>query len=649
MRHMKYNGRRWILPFLLLLSLLISSCETAVVPAETGEVPSPQSISVDTEDLTSVFTEDPVYEGDLKVETETSDGYTLTGSTLKITAAGDYTLSGSLSGKVVVEAGDEDKVKIILSQCSISSSADTPVEIVSCGSCVIQAAEGTVNTIEDSRAQASSSEDPEGGAVYAASDLTLSGKGALKIVSSYNNGVHTKDDLKIKDLTLYVEAVNHALRGNDSVTVESGSVTLVSTGGDGIKTSSSDVSEKGNQRGNVEILGGSVLIQSARDGIDCAYNAVISGDASLRIYTEKYVSDVSTEETLELYLVVSKNSCRYAVLWTDGSENEGWAEASYATSIRSGRTQYGGWLVKIPSSAVKLQIFRYSSSSTGYSKTDYDAVSDEIALNREMNAIFVSDYAPELKTEWVTVRTSSGIGGSSKSLESAKGIKAANEIQISGGTTVIESGDDGLHANSGNALENGSKPTGNIEISGGYLSIAASDDGIRADGTLSISGGNTVVSKAHEGLEGNVIKISGGATTVVGDDDGMNACKGTSTPQIIVSGGWLDVTVSPSGDTDGIDSNGSYTQTGGIVITRGPNMWMAAALDTESGAKITGGTLIVLGYGQVTSGSSVKTYSLSLHASGSHTITVNGTEYSFTNAYSYGKTTVYSSVTVSGS
>ena len=118
---MKSNGRRWILPFLLLLSLLISSCETAVVPAETGEVPSPQSISVDTEDLTSVFTEDPVYEGDLKVETETSDGYTLTGSTLKITAAGDYTLSGSLSGKVVVEAGDEDKVKIILSQCSISS------------------------------------------------------------------------------------------------------------------------------------------------------------------------------------------------------------------------------------------------------------------------------------------------------------------------------------------------------------------------------------------------------------------------------------------------------------------------------------------------------------------------------------------------
>ncbi len=78
-------------------------------------------------------------------------------------------------------------------------------------------------------------------------------------------------------------------------------------------------------------------------------------------------------------------------------------------------------------------------------------------------------------------------------------------------------------------------------------------------------------------------------------------------------------------------------------------MWMAAALDTESGAKITGGTLIVLGYGQVTYGSSVKTYSLSLHASGSHTITVNGTEYSFTNAYSYGKTTVYSSVTVSGS
>ena len=128
----------------------------------------------------------------------------------------------------------------------------------------------------------------------------------------------------------------------------------------------------------------------------------------------------------------------------------------------------------------------------------------------------------------------------------------------------------------------------------------------------------------------------------------VNATKGNSATAINVTGGYLDVTVSPSGDTDGIDSNGTYTQSGGIVITRGPNSEMMAALDADSTKKITGGTLIILGYGQISVGTGVQTYSLSLHSAGNHTVTVDGVSYTFNNAYSYGKTTCYSSVTVTG-
>ena len=127
----------------------------------------------------------------------------------------------------------------------------------------------------------------------------------------------------------------------------------------------------------------------------------------------------------------------------------------------------------------------------------------------------------------------------------------------------------------------------------------------------------------------------------------MNATKGNATPQINVTGGYLDVTVSPSGDTDGIDSNGSYTQTGGVVITRGPNSQMAAAIDADGTVSVQGGTLIILGYGRVSTGGSVKSYTLSLHSAGSHTVTIGSESYTFSNASSYGATYCYSDVSVS--
>lgn len=277
---------------------------------------------------------------------------------------------------------------------------------------------------------------------------------------------------------------------------------------------------------------------------------------------------------------------------------------------------------------------------------------------------------------------------SSSTEDSFKGIKVENELNISAGAIVIKSYDDGLHANYGTAFDAGGSGIGNINISGGTIIITVYSpekttaggetpptggagggpfrpngrfsastfvqtavkgaDGIHADNTLTVSGGTVKIDSSYEGLEANHIVISGGTTFVAGNDDGVNAAKKINeTPTILVSGGYLDVSVSPNGDTDGIDSNGNYTQTGGIVITRGPNSEMAAAIDADGTVSISAGTLIVLGYGNVRTGGSVNTYSISLNSAGSHTITVGGTQYTFTNAYSYGRTTCYSSVSIS--
>ena len=238
-----------------------------------------------------------------------------------------------------------------------------------------------------------------------------------------------------------------------------------------------------------------------------------------------------------------------------------------------------------------------------------------------------------------------GFGGgksAEKADDSAKGIKANEEINITAGEIFIYAYDDGIHTNN-DKLDTGAIASANINISGGTIKIKASDDGMHADGTLTISGGVVYVQESHEGLEGKIVNIAGGETTVFANDDGVNASN-----QINVSGGRLDVTVSPSGDTDGIDSNGTITIIGGTIITRGPNSEMMAPLDADGTMKMTGGTLIVLGYSprKLSTTGITKTTSSSGLSTGEHTVTIGDAVINYTNLYSYsGSCTIYGSGT----
>lgn len=198
---------------------------------------------------------------------------------------------------------------------------------------------------------------------------------------------------------------------------------------------------------------------------------------------------------------------------------------------------------------------------------------------------------------------------SSSSSDSKKGIKANNEIHFSGGVIDVVSEDDAIHANYGTAFDNGSSGLGNVTISGGTLNIKSGDDGIHADNTVSLAGGTVNVDMAYEAIEANFINMSGGYNTVYAVDDGLNASKKINkTPAVTITGGLLDLAVS-NGDCDGIDSNGTYVQSGGTVITRAPglsgNMNMGA-LDADGSVQMNGGNLIIFGaYSTISKGSSI--------------------------------------------
>lgn len=520
-----------------------------------------------------------------------TDGSTITqnDSVYTITQAGEYTVTGLLSeGQIVVNADDNAEITIVLNGTSITRSNGSPIYIKNADNVKIKSEENTYNCIVDARTEAddnsdNSSSENGNAAIYAACDLKLVGKGALSVTGNYNNGIQSKDDISIKNVTIKVNAVNNAIKGNDEVAIESGEIIAISRKGDGIKTSNSSLSTKGKQKGNVIISGGNIDIYAACDGIDAAYGIDVSGDGNLNIYTDTY-SDYSEA-------VAADNSGSSASNPSSSNQNQGSSSKSSSNATMMTYT-------------TTANTDNQNNSSVGTPPDMNNAQNNGNMGNPpDMNN---SSSNPGMKGNFGGGnRAANGMpgnnssGNSSKKSYSTKGIKAESEINISGAAINISSTDDGIHANSDSGvLETGEDGKGIISISGGTITISTGDDGIHADKELNITDGYINVLTSYEGLEAITININGGQSFVYAADDGINACTGdgTSTPLINITGGYVDVTTG-SGDTDGIDSNGSYTQSGGMVLVKGGSSsgQVSGSIDVDGNITITGGTCVALG------------------------------------------------------
>jgi hypothetical protein len=164
---------------------------------------------------------------------------------------------------------------------------------------------------------------------------------------------------------------------------------------------------------------------------------------------------------------------------------------------------------------------------------------------------------------------SSGTGG--------KGLNADGDITIAGGeTTVTTTGGKYYYTQDLTSSPKGVKADGNVNITGGKLNISVTG---QSDGS--------------EGLESKAtMTISGGETYVYAYDDAINASSA-----INITGGKV---YAYALNNDGIDSNGSLTISGGVVIAVGASS-PECGIDVDNGNyfKINGGTVMAVAGGSL--------------------------------------------------
>ena len=458
---------------------------------------------------------------------------TVTGGTVTIKCGGEYDFSGSYSGSdaqiLVNTAKTDSSVYLNMKGLTLTNTADAPIYIQKASKAFVVAKNGTTNTFTDASSRAKTysytndageaKTDTTGACIYSKDDLTIKGEGTLIVKANYNNGIHTSNDLKVKNGLITVNAKNNGLKGKGSVEISGGTINITTTEGDGIKSDTEDATDLASGKGSIEITGGTITVTSAFDGITAA-NAVV-------------VANGESEKPTIKIITGGGHSCL--------------SDPTTASSS-TGRGGFGGG---------------------GFP---------------------------------------GGMGGSSCSTtESMKGIKGDSSIAISGGVIDINSRDDGLHSG------------GTITLSGGTMTIATDDDGVHAEKALYVKdNANVSVTIAYEGMESPDMNFEGGITSVITTDDGWNAAGGTSTTtggntgrggwggagggmggstgNLKVSGGYHYVYVG-AGDTDGIDSNGGISITGGVIIVEcRMNGGMGGMVDSDGTTTISSNAKL-LGFG----------------------------------------------------
>jgi hypothetical protein len=456
---------------------LVSSGDTATAPVEAAATPE---VDYAPEDLTaSNTTADVTIQLNGQTATLEGEGATVDGATVTITTAGIYQISGTLSdGQIIVDALSSDLVTLVLAGVDITSSTSAPLFVANADKVVITLEEGSENVLTDGDNYLVFDESGEpNAALFSMDDLTINGTGVLTVNANYNNGIASKDDLKITDGTIVVNAVNDGIKGKDSVVILDGVITI-NAAADGIQATNGDEAENG----YVAIEGGSVTIVSGLDGVQAETSLLVTGGA-LDI-TAGGGSVPSTSSDPERRVETNPNQTEESVKGL---------KAGLDLTISGG---------DITISALDDAL--HSDSTLTINAGNLEIVSGDDAVHAD-NTLTIN-------------------GGTLNITESYEGLES-QIITLNDGNVHLVSSDDGINATDGGGSETSGPGVefgdNYVYINGGYLYIDAGGDGLDSNGNFAMTDGVVLVNGPTTDFEGPLdygisFQITGGFLVAVG-------------------------------------------------------------------------------------------------------------------------------------
>lgn len=411
---------------------------------------------------------------------------TVADGSVTITKAGTYRLSGTFTGQIIVNAGDSDKVQLVLDNASIAKEGSAALYIINADKVFVTTVKERENTLSSTGEFASSDDETNvDGAIFSKSDITFNGSGTLNVKCESKHGIVTKDDLKITGGTYNITSASQGLSGKDSVRIAGGNITVTS-GTDGIHSENTDDTEKG----YVYISGGTLNITSGKDCIDASGTVDIK-DGAFTFKAGGGSSEKTTGDSTESYKGIK----------ADG------------TLTISGGT------------------------------FDIDTLDDAIHSNSDVT---VSGGTLDISTGDDGIHSDNNTvvsGGEINIAKCYEGLEGQT-VTVSGGKVTLTASDDGINAAGGDnqGVGGGFGPDSfsadsdaKITITGGEIHVNASGDGLDSNGDIEISGGTVYVyGPTNDGngsldYENNAV-ITGG-TVIMAGSSGMAMNFGSQSTQ----------------------------------------------------------------------------------------------------------------------
>ncbi|MEQ6121827.1 carbohydrate-binding domain-containing protein [Reichenbachiella sp. MALMAid0571] len=420
--------------------------------------------------------------------TTTEGSVEINGTTATITKAGIYIIQGTLSdGQIMVNTEDEETVKIVLNNVSVTNTSNAPFGVMSAEKVVVFLPENTQNTFSDATTYVYEGDEDEPNATFfSKADLSIYGTGNITVNANYNDGISSKDGLIISSGNFTINSVDDGIRGKDYLIIKGGTFNVQSDG-DAFKSDNDDDED----RGYILIENGTFNVATtAGDGFSAETDLLIA-DGAFDLVTGGG-SDSFDEEVSSKALKAGINNVIEGGTFTINSADD----ALHC----DGNLVIGGGTFSIASG------------------DDGIHADEELTIN----------------------------GGEITITESYEGLES-NVLTINDGTIHLVSSDDGINGaggNDGSGIRPGqgnssSSSKSSLYIQGGYIVVEASGDGVDVNGSIEMTAGILLVNGPAQGANGpldydNSFKISGGLLIAAGTSNMAQAPSSTSTQNSIL-------------------------------------------------------------------------------------------------------------------